>query len=160
MLHKLVLGVVLALSLNLSLKAQEDLGPAGRTDTSSGYSISWNLGETGVVTTTKNELIFTEGFEQPHFVISSIEKKSLVKVKLSVFPNPTTRVLNIHRSSGNTETFSYELVSTDGKTLSKIQSHESQVSINVQGLPSATYFLLVTSSSQTFFEKFSIVKSR
>ena len=60
---------------------------------------------------------------------------------VSIFPNPTTDVLNIQLPSSYSAKTILQLMTIDGKMLSSIKPAGTSVQLNVRNLPAATYLL-------------------
>ena len=70
------------------------VGTTGETFQTNEYNISFTVGELAIETFLQGEYIFTQGFNQEDYIITSTEPLS-DNVRVSIFPNPTQDILNI-----------------------------------------------------------------
>jgi len=112
-------------------------------------SLSWTLGELVIATvsagTGEDEIILTQGFQQSELEITAIEENPELGIEVTVYPNPTSEIVNIKFStalSGETVMF---LSGPDGRTLltEKIEAGVLLKDINMQQYPAGTYFLRI-----------------
>ncbi len=150
---KSILSVFLALMFSLSVSGQEIkqqvVASAGGYDVSgdNSISLSWTLGELAIATVESGsgDLILTQGFQQSMLVIDIIQKNPELGVKVSVFPNPTSEMVNINFSaplSGETDLY---LNSADGRLVytGKLLPGDILKQINMQQYPGGTYILRI-----------------
>lgn len=78
-----------------------------------------------------------QGDNQP----SSFAKQSVATPELSIFPNPTSRILKVRFSAAASR--SVEITDAAGRNMSYGKYTESEISINVSGFPPGTYFLRI-----------------
>ena len=150
---------ILILFFGLSNYAQEVLGPAGQTDTISGHSVSWTLGESAIITSETGSITVTEGFEQPHFTITSLEKRASIKAEVSIYPNPTAQDVTVKIKGLENEQYTIQLLDQLGKEVLRKETSNSQTSIPVSHLSAASYFIIISNAENSFYEKFNLIKS-
>jgi hypothetical protein len=147
-----ILFVAFGNILNAQVTEREVLANAGNTATlSSGYTVSWTLGETFVSTRTSlmDSLIVTEGFHQPEDgIISPTLDLPDAGGKITVSPNPTNGVLDITLSALPATPVNATLSDLGGGTLRKIIITDLVTSLDLQGLPAAVYMLSLTDGKQ------------
>lgn len=110
-------------------------------------SLSWTLGEL-VITTVESgsgDMILTQGFQQSMLVIDAIQKNPDLGVEVTVFPNPTSELVNISFAApldGETELY---LNSAAGRLVynNKMMPGELLKQINLQQYPGGTYILRI-----------------
>ena len=150
---KSILTAILVLMLSLSAFGQDIkqqvLASAGGFDVSGDntISLSWTLGELAIATVESGsgDIILTQGFQQSMLVIDIIQKNPELGVEVSVFPNPTSEMVNINFSaplSGETELY---LNSADGRLIytGKLLPGDILKQINMQQYPGGTYILRI-----------------
>lgn len=144
-----LLTVVLLSSI--SLQAQIEMTPSvisssGGYGENKNFSISWTLGELAITTLQGENLVLTQGFQQPLTIGTGI-KKDEVKWSISVYPNPVHNELNILFDLRETKDFLLEIQDVTGRIL--MQEHRENVNqgdvviINTSGLVSGVYFLRI-----------------
>jgi hypothetical protein len=145
----ILLLIPFALSVGAQQIKQEVIASAGGFNVASdnSISISWTLGETIIPTFTSQDgsLIITHGFQQK-LIITTIEDNILDPVKVSVFPNPTSEMINIGFDTPTDGEISISLLNTQGKLVKtgKIEPATTQKEINMQDLPAGIYYLRLT----------------
>lgn len=159
MVLKISISTLLSLIAFLS-NAQELLGPAGGTDTSQQITVNWSIGE--IVTTTQSNATgyVTQGFEQSNFTISSIEKVTNQEINISIYPNPTANYLNINAAGLKSEILEVKIVNNLGKVVFNNSYKTHSIQLSLLDLSNSNYFLLLSTPNKSYFEKFSIVKTR
>jgi hypothetical protein len=145
----ILLMVFLALSAGAQQIKQEVIASAGGYNVASGnaISISWTLGETIVPTFTSQDgsLILTHGFQQK-LIITTIEDNLLNSVKITVYPNPTSEVINVDFDTPTDGEILIYLLDNKGGLVktTKIEAATTSKEINMQDLPSGIYYLRLT----------------
>lgn len=150
---KSLLTVFMAFMFSFSVCGQEIkqqvVASAGGFDVSGDntISLSWTLGELAIATVESGsgDIILTQGFQQSMLVINAIQKNPELGVKVSVFPNPTSEMVNINFSSplsGETDLY---LNSADGRLVytGKLLPGDILKQINMQQYPGGTYVLRI-----------------
>jgi len=93
--------ILICFLLVIKLLSAQELAPvviasAGKELKVETYSIAFTVGEIAIKTIAGNNHILTQGFHQPPgLYLSDITKNSSLDVSLSVYPNPTTDLINI-----------------------------------------------------------------
>jgi hypothetical protein len=125
---------------------QEVIASAGGFNVTSdnSISISWTLGETIIPTfkSADGTLILTHGFQQK-LIITAVEEFIIDPVSVTVFPNPTSEIVNIEFDTPTEGEITLYLLDAQGKLVKteKIESATSNKQINMQDLPSGLYYL-------------------
>ena len=150
---KSFIAICIAFLFAASLSAQEVspqvVSSAGGFNVSgdNSLSLSWTLGELVIstVTSTDNQLILTQGFQQSNLIVDAITIHPELGITITVYPNPTKDFVNIRLASpleGNTMVF---LTSPDGRAIfnDKLMEGDLTMLIDMSGYPSGTYFLRI-----------------
>jgi hypothetical protein len=141
-----LLMMFLALSAGAQQIKQEVIASAGGYNVASGntISISWTLGETIIPTFTSQDgsLVLTHGFQQK-IVITTVEENFINPVKITVFPNPTSEIVNIEFETPTDAEITLFLLNNQGSLVKTIQIPTTTLTkeINMQDLPSGIYYL-------------------
>jgi hypothetical protein len=139
--------MLFAVSLHAQVM-QEVIASSGGCNTSNGVSLSWTLGET-IVPTLKSQdgtLVLTHGFQQK-LIVTAIDKTINELVKIKIYPNPTSEMVNIRFDSPVEEEFILDVLDDQGKFIKtdKIELAMSEKQINFQDIPSGIYYIRLTS---------------
>lgn len=136
------------------------LGSAGNfSNTSTGTSLSWTIGEPLVSTQNSNNSILTQGFQQPIIVNPLSTNLTLNQgIQLQVFPNPTLEQITLKKETN--KALNAELLDILGQSLGYYLLTEKQTMISLETLPSATYLLCIRSLDQQIIQTFKIQKTQ
>jgi len=128
---------------------QEVIASAGGYNKSAdnSISISWTLGETIVPTFTSQDgsLILTHGFQQK-LILTAIEENLEVPVKVTIYPNPASEIVNIQFESATDKEILLYLLDAQGRLVKtdKIEATTIDKAVNLQDLPAGIYYLRLT----------------
>lgn len=158
--------IFLLISINLVFSAvaqvkQEVIASAGGYNKSSDntISISWTLGETIVPTYVSQDgsLILTHGFQQK-LIITSIEENIEVPVTVTVYPNPTSELLNIKFEAPVDKLIQVQIMDGQGRIVinDRIEVSVIQKTINLEDLSPGVYFMRLVKG--TLINVYKIVK--
>ena len=86
-------------------------------------------------------------------------KETELNISLSVFPNPTADNLTLQISDYNNEILRYQLIDMQGKIIDARQISAQQTQIDMNSLPSATYFINVVNQENKIVKSFKIIKN-
>ena len=137
-----------ALSAGAQQIKQDVIASAGGYNVASGntISISWTLGETIIPTFTSQDgsIVLTHGLQQ-NIVITTVEENLINPVKIIVFPNPTSEIVNIEFETPTDAEITLFLLNNQGSLVKTIQIPTTTLTkeINMQDLPSGIYFLRI-----------------
>jgi hypothetical protein len=138
--------VLLSLSVSAQVK-QEVIASAGGYNVNSGLSISWTLGET-IIPTFKSQdgkLSLSHGFQQ-QLLVTAVEENLDIVVKVKIFPNPASDVINISFESPVEQEIVITLLDSQGKLVKSdlIEPAMTEKQINLQDVPGGVYYLRMT----------------
>lgn len=140
-------------------QAQESVNSSGGDATGNGGTVAYSIGQVVYTTNTGGSGSVAQGVQQAYEIFSVGIKETELNISLTAFPNPTTEYLTLQISEFNNEKLSYQLFDMLGKQLSNGQVTAQQTQINVNGLPSATYFIHVVNHENKKFQSFKIIKN-
>lgn len=111
------------------LGAQVTLSPtviasAGGFEQGGDISISWTLGEVAVTTLYGDNLILTQGFQQPYTIGTSINLNEVIDWNIKAYPNPVREELMIQFDLKRTDDFWIEIQDVTGRTID-LKQHKS-----------------------------------
>ncbi|MCG3166823.1 MAG: hypothetical protein POELPBGB_02606 [Bacteroidia bacterium] len=120
------------------------IASAGTHYTGSNAQLSWTIGEPVITTVSNGSNIITQGFHQTLLNVTSVEEESIAGVNVTVFPNPTSDLLNINLTN-NLKDLQMELFDMTGKLLQarKIGAAEGNIQISMTEYARANYLLRV-----------------
>jgi hypothetical protein len=120
-------------------------------------SIEYSIGNVFYTSVTTNEGSLTEGVQHTYDITTGGTQEQDLNISLSVFPNPTTDLLNL-ATCFNTKGFSFELIDLLGNQL-EIQLIESNLSIiKMLSYNTGTYILNILSEDNKVLQSFKIIK--
>ena len=147
---------VLLLSIGISVQAQQATTTTGGDASGSGGTVAYSVGQ--VVYTTNTDASGTVSRRKVP-TNSQLALETELNISLTAFPNPTTENLTLQISDYNNEQLSYQLFDMQGKQLSNGQITAQQTQINMNSLPTATYFVNVVNQENKKVQSFKIIKN-
>jgi hypothetical protein len=136
---------------------------AGLSHTSAGnYYLSYSVGESVAVSSTRNSYTLTQGFQQPSLILKeTVLKPSLDEVR--VYPNPVINDLIIKFDVKDIRNYRIEVSSINGRTMiiKDIDFDESlfwDEKIDFSEFAQGVYLVHVHSKNKRIDKKFSIIK--
>lgn len=144
-----LLAIFVIVSVSGQDLKQQVISSAGGFDVSgdNSISLSWTLGEL-VITTVESaggDLILTQGFQQAKLGVTAIEENPDLGVKITIYPNPTSEIINVSFATpldGETTLFMH---AADGRQVynTVLEPGELLKHIDMQAQPAGTYFLRI-----------------
>jgi hypothetical protein len=145
----IIISLFLGLAVNAQQIKQEVIASAGGYNKSAdnSISISWTLGETIIPTFTSEDgsLILTHGFQQK-LIITTVEENLEDLVEVTIYPNPTSEMINIQFQTSPDKEILVYLLDAAGKLVKtdRIDVAMMNKTINMQDLPAGLYYLRLT----------------
>lgn len=140
-------------------QAQESANASGGDATGSGGTVAYSIGQVVYTTNTGSNGSVAQGVQHAYEIFTVGIKETELNISLSVFPNPTMDNLTLQISDYNNEQLSYQLFDMQGKQLSNGQITAQQTQINMNSLPTATYFVNVVNQENKKVQSFKIIKN-
>lgn len=123
--------------------AQQTICASGGDGSGAGGTISFSIGQTVFSTVEGAGGIIIEGVQQPYEITAITGLEDSRYMELIAYPNPATDHLMLKVRTEDVDILSYQLFDMRGTVIqSKVLSSEA-LSIPVQSLPSAVYFLKI-----------------
>ncbi len=149
-MKKILLTLLLfasAAHVNAQSISPQVIASAGTHYTGSNAQLSWTVGEPVITTVSNGSNIITQGFHQTLLTIISVEEQSIAGVNVSVFPNPTSDMVNINLVN-NLKDLQMDLFDMNGKLLQtrKIGAAEGNIQISMIDYARANYLLRIYSA--------------
>ena len=140
----------------IAVSAQEVLSTQGDSYSNTSANINFTIGEVVINTGTNGTNELTQGFHQTNWNFVGMEDYS-PGFKASVFPNPTSEVLNIRTSSF--ENVRYTLYNAQGKLLIQDILSAEQTPIQVGQLAPGSYSIILNNQTQNL-KTFKLIKTQ
>ncbi|MDD3480409.1 MAG: T9SS type A sorting domain-containing protein [Paludibacteraceae bacterium] len=162
MKHKrLKLSALLFLGLGLTgLQAQTSVNATGGNASGSGGSASYSVGQVVYTSNTGSSGTVDQGVQHAYEIFTVGIKETALNISLTAFPNPTADHLTLQIRDYNNEKLSYQLFDMQGKQVSNGQIVAQQTQINMNSLPTATYFINVVNQENKKVQSFKIIKTQ
>ena len=141
------------------VQAQESTNASGGDATGSGGTVAYSVGQIVYTTDTGGSVSVAQGVQHAYEIFTVGIKKTALDISLTVFPNPTTESLTLQIGDYKNENLSYQIFDMQGKQLIKGQVKAQQTQINMNGLPTATYFINVVNQENKNIQSFQIIKN-
>lgn len=134
-------AVILSLTVSAQVK-QEVIASAGGYATSANINLSWTLGETIIPTFTSTNIILTHGFQSVLKTVV-VEENIEDEVTVTVYPNPTSELINIAFDEPVDAEIKVYLLNAVGRMVKTdfIEEAMQEKQINMQDLPSGIYYI-------------------
>jgi hypothetical protein len=140
-------------------QAQESSNSSGGDATGSGGTVAYSVGQVLYTTNTGSNGSVAQGVQHAYEIFTIGIMETELNISLIAFPNPTTENLTLQISDYNNEKLAYQLFDIQGKQLNNGQMNAKQTQINMNGLPSATYFIHVVNQENKKVQSFKIIKN-
>ena len=140
----------------IAVSAQEVLSTQGDSYSNTSANINFTIGEVVINTGTDGTNELTQGFHQTNWNFVGMEDYS-PSFKASVFPNPTSEVLNIRTSSF--ENVRYTLYNAQGKLLIQDILSAEQTPVKVGQLAPGSYSIILNNQTQNL-KTFKLIKTQ
>ena len=140
----------------IAVSAQEVVSTQGDSYSNTSANINFTIGEVVINTGTNGTNELTQGFHQTNWNFVGMEDYS-PGFEASVFPNPTSEVLNIRTSSF--ENVRYTLYNAQGKLLIQEILSAEQTPIQVGQLAPGSYSIILNNQTQNL-KTFKLIKTQ
>ena len=140
-------------------QAQESVNAFGGDATGSGGTVAYSIGQIVYTSNTGSAGNVDQGVQHAYEIFTVDINETELNISLVAFPNPTTENLTLQISDYNNERLSYQLYDIQGKLLRNKQIMAQQTQINMNSLPSATYFVHIVNQKNKIIKSFTIIKN-
>jgi hypothetical protein len=147
--------VLFSFFASLAVTAQEVLATQGDSYSNASANIDFTIGEVIVATGTDGTNDLTQGFHQTNWNFLGVEDFA-PDYEASIFPNPTSDVLNIRTSTF--ENVTYTLYDAQGKLVMQDVLSADQTPIQVSQLAPGSYSLTLNNETQNL-KTFKLIKT-
>jgi len=153
---KLLIGFIL-ICFSLVSEAQQVIGAAGTTTTTSGGSVSYTVGEIAIQTTETSSGTVSEGAQQAYEIYKVGVTELALGSSINVYPNPTNGQLTLNITNLN-KNLAYKLYDSQGKLIRECVSFSDGHTLSISEFTNAVYYLKISSDSQPI-QTFKIIKN-
>lgn len=140
-------------------QAQESVNSSGGDATGSGGKVAYSVGQLVHSTNVGATGSVAQGVQHAYEIFTIGFKETALNISLSVFPNPTADNLTLRISDYNNEMLSYQLFDMYGVLLINGQIANQQTKIEMNSLPTATYFVNIVNKENKKVQSFKVIKS-
>ena len=147
---------LISLLSTIAVSAQEVLSTQGDSYSNASSNIDFTIGEVIINTGTDGTDDLTQGFHQTNWNFVGMEDHS-PSLKATVFPNPTSEVLNIRTSTF--ENMMYTLYDSKGKLILQDILSAKETSIQVGQLALGSYSIILNNQTQNV-KTFKLIKTQ
>lgn len=140
-------------------QAQESANSSGGDATGSGGTVAYSIGQAVYTTNTGSNGSVAQGVQHAYEIFTVGTNETALNISLTIFPNPTTENLTLQISNYDNEKLLFQLFDIHGKQLNSGQVTAQQTLINMNGFPSATYFINVVNQENKQVQSFKIIKN-
>lgn len=150
--NKFYFSWFLCLAFIINAKSQSQILSGGKSDISSGGSISSSIGLSPSTIASNGSYTVSSGTQQPYEIsmylsVVDISNKS---IDVKIYPNPFSENVFIKFSENlNKEKYSYKIVDLNGRLITKGDLKEISNILNLQNLSTGNYMLEINQSGTT-----------
>lgn len=134
------------------------IASSGGEGEAGGIHVQWTVGELATETLTGANMILTQGFHQPHIIVTFIDEIPETDEVIIVYPNPAADYIVVEYRSGDQEGLLFGLYDLQGRRVLSGQLESHQTNLDLQDVKAGTYFLHVYHHNKTL-QTFKIVKN-
>ncbi len=140
-------------------QAQKDLIASGGNATGIGGTVSYSIGQVAYTTATGSGGTVNQGVQQPFEIVTlGTDNFPEITLSMTVYPNPTTSIVNLKVGNFNFENLQFNLSDITGKLLESQKINNQETQIQMENLPQAIYLLNVFENNKTI-KTFKIIKN-
>jgi hypothetical protein len=150
---------LLLLGLGLTTQAQQATTSTGGNASGSGGTVAYSVAQIVYTTNTGSNGSVAQGVQHAFEIFTLGIKETSLNISLTAFPNPTTENLTLQISDYNNEKLSYQLIDMQGKQLRNGEITAQKTQINMNSLPTATYFINVVNQENKKVKSYKIIKN-
>ena len=159
-MKKKKLFAISALLMSSVLAKAQQASVAGGGDVSNANgSVSYSIGQVAYGNSTGGSGSVNQGVQQPfEFYTLGINNFPNIRLEMSVYPNPTTSIVNLSIKDFKSNTMSYQLFDITGRLIKEEKINNTITPIDLQSVASAHYLLTVYDKNQ-IIKSFKIFKN-
>ncbi|MBO7133652.1 MAG: T9SS type A sorting domain-containing protein [Bacteroidales bacterium] len=157
---KKILILFCVLMTGIGAFAQSAVTASGGEASGNSGNLSYSIGQTFCSANSGTSGLINEGVQHPYEIydVTDVQSAILEEISLSAFPNPTSNYLTLRIENDDIEGFDCTMYDISGKEILQKRITSSETSLDMNSLPSATYFVRVTKQNREV-KTFKIVKN-
>ncbi len=155
----LLLPIAFLLSIANVIIGQSVIATSGGGGTVGNMHIDYTVGEAAISTLENDSMVLSQGFHQPFYRITAI-KETFLHGTVSVFPNPTTSILNVKFENLVLKDIVVSLYDAEGKIISTARVDNAISQMDLSNLPNGYYILTVMDNVNQNINSYKILKFR
>lgn len=139
--------------------AQQALVCTGGNATGIGGTSSYSVGQVAYANATGTNGSVNQGVQQP-FEIFTLGNDDFpeITLQMTVYPNPTTSLVNLKIENHSTDNLQYQLFDLNGRQIQSQKIQQSETPIQLENLAAAIYLLNVFEENK-LLKTFKIIKN-
>ena len=132
-----------------ALFAQQDILSASCDAAGTSGTVSWSIGQVSYSAWTTTTGIITEGVQQPYEIFTmAVLEKFTSDLECIVFPNPTNGKVTLKFPDHTMNNISFKIYDLEGTLVSEDAIDSEEISILMDDLNPAIYFLVILEKNQ------------
>ncbi len=135
-----ILGCLFLASYGLGQTSVNTTG--GKVSNNSG-SVSYSIGQVAYHSVSNTSGMLTQGVQQAYIISTLNADEKTFNFSLTAYPNPTTDHLILRAGNFNQEKLIYKVIDVAGKLISEGKITQLETNLEMENLPSASYFVEV-----------------
>ena len=139
--------------------AQESVNTSGGNASGNGATVTYSVGQFVYTTNSGSNGSVAQGVQQAYEILTVGINETMPDVSFNIFPNPTSDNLTLKISEYKNQKLSYKIFNLQGKLLNNSLINSEQTTIDMKGLPTATYFIEVVNHENKKIQSFKIIKN-
>jgi opacity protein-like surface antigen len=157
---KLMMLAGLATIMAMEASAQDAISASGGEATGSGGTVSYTVGQVAYTSNSSSDGNELQGVQQPYEIyVTGINENMPLSGNIDIYPNPTVENVTLSTNGSKGNALIYQLFDSHGRLISSAKINENETQIEMSSLPSATYFVKVSSENE-YVKTFKIIKSK
>jgi hypothetical protein len=142
-----------------SIHAQQTTIASGKSISSIDGNISYSVGQISYTTISNPTGTISQGVQQPFeiFTLGTNDFQN-ISLKISIYPNPTTTLVNLRIDDLDFISFEYQLFDVTGKQILNKKISQIETQIPLENLPAKAYFLNVSDNNK-IIKSFKLIKT-
>lgn len=138
-------------------KSQAVVATTGGEGKAGNTTVSYTVGEPIASTIQNDSAVLTQGFHQPTYVTTAI-KEAFLPGTITVFPNPTTAMLQVELKEMDLDNLVLVLHDAKGSSIAGAAPKANFWQTDLSGLAGGAYWLTVTDTKTNQSSVFKILK--
>lgn len=139
--------------------AQQSVDTAGGNASGTNGSVSYSIGQVAFSNQTGANGSVNQGVQQPIEIFTlGTDDFPEITLTMSVYPNPTTSLVNLSIQNYNGENLNYQLFDLNGRLISQQKITQIETPISLENVSNAIYLLYVSRDGK-LLKTFKIIKN-